>query len=188
MITLSWVGFIRHIQTDKENWHTPDYIPLKFQKLQLKSLKDIKKCSAISGVCFWWWSLYRAALQSTPHYNFYCIHSTSRYNIYCIKSTLHTTISIYRAEQHLLYTEHNKPHNLLYTELITQQHLLYTKHTMPQHELYTHNTTTQHLPYGRTCLDGYLTKKLGIFLLHYVHMGIIEPHLKSFSGFILTFR
>ena len=25
--------------------------------------------------------------------------------------------------------------------------------------------------YGRTCLDGYLTKKLGIFPLLYVHIG-----------------
>ena len=25
--------------------------------------------------------------------------------------------------------------------------------------------------YGRTCLDGYLTKRLGIFPLHYVHIG-----------------
>ena len=42
--------------------------------------------------------------------------------------------------------------------------------------------------YGRTQLDSYLTKKLGIFSLLYVHIVDYLPHLKSFYKLIWTYR
>ena len=38
--------------------------------------------------------------------------------------------------------------------------------------------------YGRTHLDGYLTKKLGIFALLYIHIVDYSTTLKSFNDFI----
>ena len=38
--------------------------------------------------------------------------------------------------------------------------------------------------YGRTCLDGYFTKKKEFTSFFMSTLGIIEPHLKSFSDFI----
>ena len=38
--------------------------------------------------------------------------------------------------------------------------------------------------YGRTCFDGYLTKKMGIFLLLYVHIGNYSTTFEVLCVFI----